>query len=526
MGDFWIRYDKLADKFDKDMLAGLNTNLDVLLIFAGLFSAVNTAFIVVVLAALSANPLDQTNLLLQLLVMNASNGTLTRNDLTRVYVPGKGAVRQNCTFFASLSCSLLAAAGGVLAKQWLQEYSRTGQTGSIEEQSRKRAEKFQGAERWGLRFVVEALQALLLISLALFFIGLVDYLWMIDRCVALVVFAFAVVSLVFYGFTVVVSVVYTTSPFQTPVSAVIRKVQQPLRDIFYSPDFLGTRGVRYTFWDPAIASLQLGAARVNTAIRAMHIDLTSSIEAKNFPFDLFKAALWILWTIISPIVIIIPCLFIWPVQPSDVGELDVFLALWMTETAPDHKHLLTVAQNIPLVTDINAVQLISRSSVFSLLLSRFTETFLEVQRNPTEDNVAHASTMARAVACVLFADPERSWLKVRRACVSAFNCEPGDTWRVGDSAQDFINLFGSIFGLCDPWPGKNTIPRISALGNFPFQSTQKTFDATVYLRYCIVSGMDVFVQSDDKVYNRLSSALLLDEGNVDQVYLSCASRTL
>lgn len=32
-GDFWARYDRLADKYDADMLQRLNDNLDVLLIF-------------------------------------------------------------------------------------------------------------------------------------------------------------------------------------------------------------------------------------------------------------------------------------------------------------------------------------------------------------------------------------------------------------------------------------------------------------------------------------------------------------
>lgn len=33
MADFWMRYDKLSDKHDSDMLGRLNGNLDVLLIF-------------------------------------------------------------------------------------------------------------------------------------------------------------------------------------------------------------------------------------------------------------------------------------------------------------------------------------------------------------------------------------------------------------------------------------------------------------------------------------------------------------
>ncbi|KAG8981681.1 hypothetical protein FRB93_008482 [Tulasnella sp. JGI-2019a] len=491
LGNFWTKYDNLADKFDKDMLTSLNTNLDVLLIFAGLFSAVNTAFIIVVLAALTANPLDQTNHFLQLLVMNISNTTLTLNDLIPVYVPGKGAVRQNCTFFASLCCSLLAAAGAMLAKQWLQEDARTGQTGTVEEQARRRADEFQGAERWGLQLIIEALPALLLISLALFFVGLVDYLWTIDRTVAIVVLAFLVVGAAFYGFTLIVGVMYKASPFQTAISTAIRKVQTPLHDIIYSQEYLSnaSQAAPYAFWAPAIAIFVMGVDRFALATDNMtdiHLSTGGLIPLAGY----FLACLSILWMVIAPIVMIFLCLLVWHVQPSAVDQLEAYSAIWMAETAPDHKHLLTIPQNIPLMTRVNTVQLIARSSAFSLLLSKFTETFLNVQNNPTEDSVADASTMARAISCVLFADPERSWLA--------------------------YVIFGRI----------TTLPQYFRLGNFPYQSAQATFDATVYLRYCILSGLDVFIRSDDRKWERLSSALLLDGKDIDRVHLSCALRTL
>ncbi|KAG8980704.1 hypothetical protein FRB93_009058 [Tulasnella sp. JGI-2019a] len=331
LADFWTKYDKLADKFDKDMLAGLNANLEGLLIFAGLFSGVNTAFIIVVLGALSANPLDQTNHLLQLLVMNVNNSTLSPNDLAPVFVPGKGAVRQNCTFFASLSCSLLAAAGAMLAKQWLQEYVRTGQTGSVKEQARRRADKFRGAEQWGLRLVVEALPTLLLISLGLFFVGLVDYIWTVDRTVALVVLAFEVLGVAFYGFTVATSIVYDASPFQTAISTAIRRVQAPLRDVLYSERFLHTRAAPYVFWDPVIGSFQRGVGMFRYHMHYMRFYMRYGLHrAARHSFG--EALVWIPWTIILPTIALLPCLLIWLIQVFDMDELDASSAIWMAET--------------------------------------------------------------------------------------------------------------------------------------------------------------------------------------------------
>ncbi|KAG9026561.1 hypothetical protein FRB95_008704 [Tulasnella sp. JGI-2019a] len=488
---------------------------------AGLFSGVNTAFIIVVLGALSANPLDQTNHLLQLLVMNVNNSTLSPNDLTPVFVPETGTVRQNCTFFASLCCSLLAAAGAMLAKQWLQEYARTGQIGSVEDQVRRRADKFRGAQQWQLRLVVEALPNLLLISLGLFFIGLVDYLWMIDRTVALVVLVFAGVGVVFYGLTVLVGVVYTASPFQTAVSIAIRN----LHNVIYSEALLKSRTKPYTIWDPAMESFQIGVEKLGVCMTDMAFDFKSPMDSKELLFDSLKAFVWLAWIIVSPIIIQIPCLLIWPIQVSDIDELDASSVIWMTETAPDHRYLFIVAQNIPLITNINAMQLIARSPAFTLILSKFTETFLAAQHNDTDANVTDAVTMARAVACVLLADPERCWRAVRMACVDGFGDVDGNGRWVGDWARDYRLLFGVIFGVCDDrYDGYESKLRLT-LGTSPHQTIKSTLDATIYLRYRIQSGFDDEVDGE-WLEDKLRCALLLDKRNVDETYFSCASRTL
>lgn len=142
---------------------------------AGLFSAVNSAFIIVTIAALSPDPSDKTNAILLLLITTMNNTTLIPADLSSQFAPTPGIVRRNCFFIASLFSSLLAAAGAVLAKQWLANYEKTGQTGPLDEQGGRRSAKFRGAEKWYLQHVVEALPTLILISLGLFFVAIADY---------------------------------------------------------------------------------------------------------------------------------------------------------------------------------------------------------------------------------------------------------------------------------------------------------------------------------------------------------------
>ncbi|KAG9044922.1 hypothetical protein FS837_007309 [Tulasnella sp. UAMH 9824] len=85
--DFWKRYDELADRNDREMVANLNTNLDALLIFAGLFSAVNTAFISAAMPSLSPNASDRTNALLELLDLRPENTTLTPAETSPPFTP-------------------------------------------------------------------------------------------------------------------------------------------------------------------------------------------------------------------------------------------------------------------------------------------------------------------------------------------------------------------------------------------------------------------------------------------------------
>ncbi|KAJ8595401.1 hypothetical protein M405DRAFT_929554 [Rhizopogon salebrosus TDB-379] len=68
---FWAAYKKVPSEYDDDMLERWNSNMDIVLIFAGLFSAVNTAFII----AMQPNPVDTANVLLAQLVQISLNGS-------------------------------------------------------------------------------------------------------------------------------------------------------------------------------------------------------------------------------------------------------------------------------------------------------------------------------------------------------------------------------------------------------------------------------------------------------------------
>ncbi|KAG8901024.1 hypothetical protein FRC00_009607 [Tulasnella sp. 408] len=209
-------------------MANLNGNLDVLLIFAALFSAINTAFISMTMPDLSPNPSDETNTLLRLLVMKADNSTLATADLSPPFSPDSTSIIVNCLLYASLSCSLIAAVGAMMAKEWLQSFNRSGQTGPLEEQGKLRQRKFNGVEQWHLEAVIKFLPNLLLLSVVLFFAGIGLFLFPINTVVAGTVIAFSGLGMILSGIAIVAGAISPRCPYQSAASNAVRRISDIL----------------------------------------------------------------------------------------------------------------------------------------------------------------------------------------------------------------------------------------------------------------------------------------------------------
>ncbi|KAG8942627.1 hypothetical protein FRC03_002995 [Tulasnella sp. 419] len=223
---FWHTYITEAEKFDKELVDGWNQALDNLLVFSGLFSAVNTAFIIETYKLLQPDPAEDTADMFRLFLKHRhDNHQFLDEELRFGFTASpRHAVRTNSIFFASLSCSLLVAIGAVQGKDWLTQYDHNGLAAKPQShQARVRQEKFDGLERWRFPLFVTLLPLLLQISLALFLAGVIAFLWEINSEVASVVMAIAMLGFVGYLASWVIAVYYPTSPFQTPLSVPLRK---------------------------------------------------------------------------------------------------------------------------------------------------------------------------------------------------------------------------------------------------------------------------------------------------------------
>ncbi|KAG8940623.1 hypothetical protein FRC03_005282 [Tulasnella sp. 419] len=218
---FWQTYITEAERYDKEIVDGWSRALDNLLVFSGLFSAVNTAFIIETYQLLQPDHAEDTANMFRLFLKHRHDDhQFTDEDLDFFKSSPRSAIRTNSLFFASLSCSLLVAIGAVQAKDWLTQYDHNGLAAKpLSVQARTRQKKFDGLERWRFRLFLAVLPLLLKIALGLFMFGVIFFLWEINNEVAGVVVAISLVGLLATVASWLIAVRYSTSPFQTPLSA-------------------------------------------------------------------------------------------------------------------------------------------------------------------------------------------------------------------------------------------------------------------------------------------------------------------
>ncbi|OBZ72178.1 hypothetical protein A0H81_07613 [Grifola frondosa] len=229
--EWWSSCASLMKRHDEAMVRGWKEEIDTLLVFAGLFSAVLTAFNVEAYKLLQDDPTEiSARLLAQISIQLAEisagqtaaanfTGSMTSNS----FRASPASIRINALWFSSLVCSLVSALIAILAKQWLREYMDEGSL-SPRESVRLRQHRFDGLTTWRVAGIMGFLPLLLEISLVLFFIGLVDFLRTLHPTVAGIVSSLVAMSLFFYVATTLIPAFSTSCPFKSPQSWVFYQV--------------------------------------------------------------------------------------------------------------------------------------------------------------------------------------------------------------------------------------------------------------------------------------------------------------
>lgn len=170
--DPWMTCNGIVGKFDKDMCDVWKDEIQNLLIFAGLFSAVVTAFTI------------------------ESYQLLKGNSVTA------HSERINILWFVSLSLSLATVSIGIVCMQWLREFQRDANL-PPKDSVALRQMRYEGLLKWRVPGILSVLPLLLQGGLVLFLAGLLDLLWHLNHKVAIAVTTVVAGPMLFLAVTTV-----------------------------------------------------------------------------------------------------------------------------------------------------------------------------------------------------------------------------------------------------------------------------------------------------------------------------------
>ncbi|CAE6499925.1 unnamed protein product [Rhizoctonia solani] len=227
----WKTYVKESDEFDQDLVEGWNRSLDVILIFAALFSAISTTFVLETSKLLQEDPADATAQTLEaisqtLLLIAQGNQSLaprsTEPDtLDEEFSPSRIAVCINILWFLSLALSVAASLIAMLAKEWCYLFM-AGRTGQPCLQARRRQQRWDAMVKWKMPELLMFLPSLMHMSLFLFAVGLIIYLWDMHFGVALPVIIVTLGVMAVYLASTILPFLYEFCPYTTAPSRFIQ----------------------------------------------------------------------------------------------------------------------------------------------------------------------------------------------------------------------------------------------------------------------------------------------------------------
>jgi hypothetical protein len=164
--------------------------------------------------------LTQISQQLDSLSKNGTHAPIEASFLQSRFKPPASAVLVNVLWFLSLVISLFCALLATLQHRWARQYLLlTHPHFAIHKRARIRSFLAEGVDRFRVAIVVEAIPALLHVSVFLFLAGLVISLFDIHPTVAYVALAATAVCALVYAVITVLPAFWHDSPYTTPFSA-------------------------------------------------------------------------------------------------------------------------------------------------------------------------------------------------------------------------------------------------------------------------------------------------------------------
>ncbi|KAJ7062833.1 hypothetical protein C8F01DRAFT_1251640 [Mycena amicta] len=217
----WSVYISQAEKYDKALVAGWRADMKGILIFAGLFSAALTAFIIESSQSLTPDP----TVLLLVAISKQLNANTPIQEPTG---PSASVVVCNALWFTSLGLSLASAVVATLVEQWARDF--LNKSGDIRPSPVERARicsyLYSGLKQFRMHAIVDAIPLLLHMSLLLFFAGLVVFLYPVNGVLTLIAAIIFLIMTLVYAALTIMPLLFANSPCRTPLSSVLWRIGQ------------------------------------------------------------------------------------------------------------------------------------------------------------------------------------------------------------------------------------------------------------------------------------------------------------
>ncbi|KAF5368874.1 hypothetical protein D9758_002996 [Tetrapyrgos nigripes] len=218
----WNMYISQAQEYDRALIESWKSDMDGMLLFSALYSAVLAAFIIESYKNLQEDPASTTSdLLVQMSKQLAllSNGTVFTFEEPTSFHPTASSLACNFLWFLSLALALTCSLLATFVQQWTRDFlHKTTMRPSPVVQARVLAYSYFGLRRFGMHTFVDTIPILLHISLFFFFAGLVAFLLPVSfPLMCLMASVLAGFILIYFGLSYI-PLFFLDAPYRTPLS--------------------------------------------------------------------------------------------------------------------------------------------------------------------------------------------------------------------------------------------------------------------------------------------------------------------
>ncbi|KAF7341277.1 hypothetical protein MVEN_01863800 [Mycena venus] len=231
----WTVYISEAEKYNKGLVESWKSDMQGMLIFAGLFSASLTAFLTESYKTLNVDSGDATVQLLARISQQleaSANGSKFPVPPSASFTPATSSLICNALWFISLGLSLTCALIATLLDQWARDFLHRSEIRSVPLiWARIFSYRYYGLKRFNMHTVVEIIPLLLHASLFLFFSGLVAFLIPVDLIMTAIASLILLAVVTIYVVFTLLPLQYFDCPYRTPLSGVFWQLLQCYRRI-------------------------------------------------------------------------------------------------------------------------------------------------------------------------------------------------------------------------------------------------------------------------------------------------------